>query len=243
MNLLKSIILTCRANRYKYYKDRGGIAYIDASIKKGQTVCDIGAHKAGYLYSMLKKAGKSGKVFAFEPQSHLYNYLMDMKEVFKWDNVTIEHLALSDAPGNVTLYIPTKKAHKKTSHGATIVENKVKPNIGITENITTETLDSYCTRKNIAPDFLKIDVEGNELKVFQGGFQTLKKHKPKMIVEIEERHIGQEKVLEIFSFLRVLGYQGYFIHGKEYISLHEFNFDKYQNIKDKKNYCNNFIFE
>ena len=107
----------------------------------------------------------------------------------------------------------------------------------------TDTLDLYCKQHNIKPDFLKIDVEGNELKVFQGGVDTLKKYKPKILVEIEAKHVGQERVLETFEFLKAFGYHGHIIHGLIRQPLADFRFDKYQNINDRKNYCNNFIFE
>lgn len=243
MKLFEIIKLRHRANKYKNKSDKGGIAYINSAIREGQTALDIGAHKAGYLYFMLKQVGNNGKIFAFEPQSNLYQYIKKTKTLFNWHNVTLEHLALSDSAGTVTLYIPTSEANKITSPGATILEHKNSSDFRATETVNTETLDSYCNRHNIKPDFLKIDVEGNELKIFKGGLEILKKYKPKIIVEIEARHVGQEKVLETFKFMKDLGYEGRFLHDLNRIALSEFSFEKYQNLDDMKNYCNNFTFE
>ena len=112
-----------------------------------------------------------------------------------------------------------------------------------TEEVETETLDAYCKRKNIQPNFLKIDVEGNELRIFKGGVQTLQQYKPKIMVEIEARHVGREQVAETFNFLQQLGYTAHFISGIQRIPLQDFNFDIHQNMADMKNYCNNFTFE
>jgi FkbM family methyltransferase len=243
MKIIESIKLRHRANKYKNKDDQGGIAYVISSIKKGQTVLDIGAHKAGYLYFMISQVGEKGKVFAFEPQSNLYQYITKMKKLLSWDNVTVEHLALSDAAGSVTLYIPNNKVSAGSSPGATIVEHKDLTAYGVTEVVDTETLDAYCKRKDIKPDFLKIDVEGNELRVLQGGAVTLKNHKPKIIVEIEARHVGEEKALETFAYIKSLGYKGQFIHGVNHKPLSAFHFNEYQNLNDMANYCNNFIFE
>jgi len=243
MKIFERIKLILRANKYKNKDDIGGIAYINSSIKKGQSVFDIGAHKAGYLYFMLRQVGAEGRVFAFEPQSNLYRYIKNSKKLFKWNNVTIEHIALSDSIGTVTLFIPTNKVSKGSAPGATIVKHEDQSKIGATEKVSTETLDSYCNKFNIEPAFLKIDVEGNELKIFQGGVETIKKYKPKILVEIEACHVGQEKALETFKFLKGLGYKGHFLHGKNHIPLNNFTFDKYQNLSDMKNYCNNFFFE
>lgn len=243
MKFIESLKLRLRANKYKKKNDPGGIAYVIASVREGQTVLDIGAHKAGYLYHIIKCVGDQGKVYAFEPQSNLYNYIKKLKERFRWDNVTIEHLALSDSAGTVTLYIPSKKLNSTSSPGASIVKHLETPEIVRTEKVLTESLDSYCQRKGIRPDFLKIDVEGNELKIFRGGIESLQKYKPKIIVEIEARHVGKEKVLETFQFMEMLGYKGHFINGLQRIPLADFSFEKYQNTEDMKNYCNNFTFE
>mgnify|MGYP003670754620 CR=1 FL=1 len=243
MRFIENIKLQRRAYKYKNKLDQGGIAYINATIEPGQTVLDIGAHKAGYLYFILKKVGVMGKVFAFEPQSKLYQYIKKIKGLFKWDNVTLEHLALSDSAGTVTLYIPDNNAQNGSSPGATIVAGENHSTFKKTESVSTETLDTYCKRLNIEPDFLKIDVEGNELKIFQGGINTLKKYKPKIIVEIEERHVGQEKVLETFKFMESLGYTGHLLHGLYSIPLSNFSFELHQNTDDMKNYSNNFTFE
>ncbi len=244
MKVIEKLKLIYRALQYKNKYDKGGIAYILDTIKKGQTVLDIGAHKAGYLYFIIQKVTGSGKVYAFEPQGILYNYILGIKKIFNWGNVEVEHLALSDSPGKVILYIPSHSKQANTSSpGATIFKAAATGAIQSTEEVITETLDSYCTRKNIKPDFLKIDVEGNELRIFNGGLQTLKKYKPKIIVEIEARHVGEQQVLDTFYFLENLGYAGKFICGVDNIALKEFSFTKYQNRDDMKHYCNNFIFE
>lgn len=243
MKLIESIRLRYRAYKYKNKEDKGGIAYLNSSVKEGQTVLDIGAHKAGYLYFLQKKVGKQGKVFAFEPQANLYQYIKKIMRLFQWDHVVVEHLALSDSPGAVTLYIPTNKVKTDSSPGATIVKHDDRADFVRTETVDTDTLDAYCSRHNIAPSFLKIDVEGNELRIFKGGLEILKKHKPKILVEIESRHVGQEKVLETFRFMESLHYAGYFIHGLNRVPINAFSFEEYQNTRDKQRYCNNFIFE
>lgn len=241
MKLIEQIKLSKRANRYKNKHDRGGIKYMLQSIKSGQTVFDIGAHKGGYLYFILKKTGESGKIYAFEPQSLLFGYLTKIKKVLNWSNVTIEHMALSDKEAKTTLYIPENK-NEPSSPGATIVEPVEKKDIEKTEEVKTDTLDGYCARFNLKPDFLKIDVEGNELPIFKGGIEILKSCKPKIFVECEARHVGKERVLETFQFLKNLGYEGYFIRETDFIPLAEFSLEKHQ-ILSVKPYCNNFIFE
>src|SRR4051812_34528711 len=103
---LEKIRLQHRAEKYQFKEDKGGIAYIRRNVKRGDTVFDIGAHKAGYLYFFLEQLGATGKIYAFEPQSILFRYLLKLKHLFCWDNVTLEAAAVSSAPGTALLCIP-----------------------------------------------------------------------------------------------------------------------------------------
>ena len=234
-------VQTCALPIYRTKTDKGGIAFVHAVVAPGQTVLDVGAHKAAYSYTLLQCIGASGKLYAFEPQSNLYQYIQGLKQQFGWKNMTIEHLALSDQTGSVTLHIPTNTVKGGSSPGATIVEG-YHADTAKTETVAMDTLDSYCEKHQIRPDFIKIDVEGNELKVFKGGVGVLQKYKPKILVEIEARHIGQAQVLETMRFLESLGYAGYCLQGFEHLPLSQFSFEHHQNQDDMKNYCNNFIF-
>lgn len=243
MNWIQKFKLKHRALKYKNRDDKGGIAYIHEAVKKGDTVLDIGAHKGGYLYFMQKIVGQGGQIHAFEPQSALFSYLVKMKPIMQWDNVTINNIALSDSDATATLFIPANVTDQSSSPGATIFDQHTLAEVAKTETVHTTTLDFYCEKHHIQPHVLKIDVEGNELKVFKGAIQTLKKHKPKIIVEIEASHVGKSQVLATLEFLKELGYEGKLIHGMQQLPLSEFSFEKYQNKEDMKNYCNNFIFE
>ena len=207
MKFIEKFKLTHRALKYKNRDDIGGIAYINNAIKEGNTVLDIGAHKGGYLYYMQKLVGKKGQVHAFEPQSMLFQYLEKMKPIMHWDNVTINNIALSDNDSTATLYIPSNLTGQSSSPSATIYEQHNLGAVTKTETVHTTSLDQYCEKHQIKPDVLKIDVEGNELKVFKGAIQILQKYKPKIIVEIEAVHVGQERVLETIAFLTQLGYK------------------------------------
>ena len=209
----------------------------------GVQTCALPIYKGAYLNILLRQAGKQGCVFAFEPQRKLYDYLTRISAILSWENVVVEHLALAGTNGTALLNIPINRKSKGTSPGASLVKNFDRDQLKETETVHTETLDSYCLRNNIKPDFLKIDTEGNELAIFKGGKTILKRFKPIIYVEIEARHAGEEKVTETIEFMETLEYTGHFIHGQKQIPVNQFSFDKYQNPNDPKNYCNNFTFE
>jgi FkbM family methyltransferase len=243
MTWIEKLKLYYRANKYKTKDDTAGIAYVLEALNKGDTALDIGAHKAGYLYHIRTQVGAHGSIFALEPQTVLYQYLQNIIHIFEWKNVSAHQLALSDAQGIVKLLLPVNAKQKASSPGATIAQLDNGVTFTESEAIATDTLDNFCAAHNIKPNFLKIDVEGNELKVFKGGIKTLKEHKPKIMVEIEARHIGKAQAQETFSFLTNLGYNGFALLHNGKIPLSEFSFEAHQNPANNKNYCNNFAFE
>lgn len=243
MRWIESLRLQIRARKYERKNDPGGIAYLKLTIQPGQTVFDVGAHKAGYLYFMLQRTGAKGTVVAFEPQPGLFHYLQQLRQQLDWSNVQLEPLALSDEAGSTTLYVPDQTDDSGASPGATIVKEIGIAGFQAAGAVQTDTLDAYCERHHLQPHFLKIDVEGNELNVLKGGQATLLRCRPKILVEIEARHVGEETALATFDYLQGLGYKGYFIFGTEKLPLSVFNFEKHQQPGKSIPYCNNFVFE
>lgn len=232
-----------RTFRYQYKNDIGGMNFIKNSLKSGDTAFDIGAHKGAYLNLMRQCVGNQGLVIGFEPQIVLYEYLSSVKKSLRWSNVKIEHLAISDKEGKSKLYIPSNKVKQESSPGASLLQINSMNDIQRKEEVNTQTLDNYISQNQLNPTFLKIDVEGNELNIFKGGKNLLSTVKPRILVEIEARHIGEEKVMETIEFLKEMNYSGKFIHKKQLIHLEKFTFSKYQNVVNMNEYCNNFIFE
>jgi FkbM family methyltransferase len=238
---IEKLKLQHRADKYRYKEDPGGIAYLRHTVHEHATVFDIGAHKGGYLYFLLEQLAGTGQVFAFEPQQVLYNYLLKLQQLFDWQQVTIEPYAVSDAHGTALLRIPQNHG-KSSSPCATIIDSKMDFAFQDCEQVATIAIDQYCSQHSIVPDFLKVDVEGNELMVFKGAKETLIKHHPKLLFECEARFVGEERVWETFQFLEELGYTGYFIEGQELYPIHLFDVWRNQDPQGGA-YCNNFIFE
>ena len=78
-----------------------------------------------------------------------------------------------------------------------------------------------------------------------GALETIKKCKPIMLIEIEQRHISVP-IWSIFQQIADLGYTGCFLSAGNPIDIEYFEYEKHQKpfLDDvmNKGYINNFIF-
>ena len=209
MNIIERVHTLHRAWRYRLREEKESVTYLLQQKIDGATVLDIGANKGIYTYWMSKKVGKTGKVYAFEPQPELGDFLNDLCASFRLTNVEIVNQGLSDRPGDFTMF------RNKVGAGGATLESKFlhKSNSDSLQKVevTVTTLDDFFQSRSVDRlDFIKCDVEGHELSVFKGGKNTLSKHKPTLLFECHHKD-AQEKSL--FAFLEELGYRGFFIRG------------------------------
>ncbi len=90
---------------------------------------------------------------------------------------------------------------------------------------------------------MKIDVEGHENKVIEGGINTIKKFMPLILIEIEERHTGVEASKTINKLIS-LGYDCIFLKNGILENYEKFSFKVHQNknyIGTDKYICNFFF--
>ncbi len=139
-------------------------------IKEGDTVIDAGAWIGGHAMAYAKKVGENGKVIAFEPNPDAYECLKrNVSPLSNGGNLEIYPEALGDVRNQVSFSV--KKGWGDSGH------------VGYEEGaiiVWMNRLDNY----NFAPNFIKIDVEGCELKVLKGAAKTIEKRRPVMVVEI-----------------------------------------------------------
>jgi hypothetical protein len=76
--------------------------------------------------------------------------------------------------------------------------------------VKTDTLDHFVEEQKITQlDFVKADVEGAELRVLEGGKETIERFKPALLLEIEERHVERfgYRAQDVADFLTERGYR------------------------------------
>jgi FkbM family methyltransferase len=182
------------------------ICALNALVKPGDTVIDIGAHHGLMSIVASRLTGPTGRVIAFEPNPQSLPILEGHFALNGATNVTIESVGLMDKESVELFY-----ANRGTcSWNSTFIRDfatelsREKP-----IEIKTTTLDQYCAEKNCRPSFIKIDTEGSEILVLNGSRAVLEKHRPHLILEfnpISARSAGVS-LQDLAALLRSLGYE------------------------------------
>lgn len=223
MKMIESIRLLYNARKYRLRVGQSCINYITDNIRPGQTVINVGAGNGGSLYYILRQTGADGRLIAFEPETERYRNIIRYKKSLDWHNVIPEHLAPSDEDGVALLYIPdgNKPADYLTRGGGNDLRLQ-KGNYAI-EGVYAETLDAYCYRNNIKPDFIKIEACGNEADVLEGAVGVLKKYRPRILLFADTQVLDAKRFQEITELMSWLRYTGYFLKETQKIPLDHFS--------------------
>lgn len=192
-------------------------------LREGDNFFDVGANLGQYIFRF-RNFGNSGlRIFAFEPV--LSNYNMVSGRIRNNINVVFENLALSDKTDSSMLFIPLIDGIEIDTQASLNLENrKMYYKEFMEQEIKVTTLDDYCKDKNISSmDLLKIDTEGNDDKVVNGGKYIINKCRPVIMAE---------DILDTdaFYFLKDSGYKSYFADSNW--MLHSYTSDKPGLIKD-----------
>jgi FkbM family methyltransferase len=136
---------------------------------------------------------------AFEPQPHLARRIADMS----LENVAVVQAALMDRQGTQILKIPPM-----VEWGLATVGTPARFEPVDEYHVAAYTLDDYLDCK---VGLLKIDVEGAELMVLQGGRRILERDRPDILLEYWPENTAQlgYDVSQIDEFLRGVGYRSF----------------------------------
>lgn len=199
---------------------------------------DIGANNGVYAFHAL---GFFRKVVAVEAHPDL---AAPLRRILGGQG-DVRPCALSDHDGVAKLWVPRLNRRDVTTRSS--LEEGANPGFAMRQvEVTLTSLDALALE---APAVIKIDVEGHEFAVLSGAVETLRRHKPACIVEVEERH-NVNGVARAFAFFDGLGYRPYYLHRGKLCEGTEFDAARLQAADHAKafvsgrsdDYVNNFLF-
>ncbi|MSO54322.1 MAG: FkbM family methyltransferase [Rhodospirillales bacterium] len=184
---------------YNWLKGEPELRAIKYLCDPTRSALDVGANVGIYTYFLRRHARRC---YAIEPNPMLIDIL---RQSFG-DSVEILPLALSDKIGPTRLRLPTIDGI--SDHGRATIEDANRfdgydPTVIDTSAARLDDLDIDSV------GFIKIDVEGHEMAVLNGGRTLLERDRPVLLIESEERH-KTGALGELFGFLDHRGYRAYF---------------------------------
>lgn len=171
-----------------------------STIAREKIAYDIGAH-IGFMTLVLARGMVNGKVFAFEPVEenlHFLEELITENGLSKCVVVVPAALGNTNAIQRILIFkSPAMNLLESTVDGQ---DTNGCPR----RSVNTLTLDHFVfDQGNAAPGLLKIDVEGAEAFVIEGGLRMLEMHSPKIIIEIH----GPRNAQKTWALLQNLKYR------------------------------------
>lgn len=171
----------------------GEVQIFQTFVRPGAVVLDIGANIGAHTVPLAQLAGRQGVVVAFEPQPVLHQILTANLVLNSIPNTLTYAMALGAEMG--TCRIPVLDYGADFNFGG-VGMNQVAEG----EEVPLATVDSFELDR---VDFLKLDVEGFEVQVLQGGAETIRRCRPVLYVENDREENSAALIQALFD----LGYR------------------------------------
>jgi FkbM family methyltransferase len=186
-------IYTGRALALYGEREEAEVQFLLSLVNPGDTVVDAGAHLGTLTLPLAHKVGKTGCVFAFEPQPAIAKLLVENLKQNDICNVDVRGMALS--AGNGAYYgLPRFDYDAPNNFGGVALTAGT--------SIESQPLDFFDLQ---VCHLIKIDVEGMEAEVLQGAADTIKRLRPLLYVENDR----PEKSAALITALHALDYELY----------------------------------
>lgn len=175
-------------------------------VKKGWTICEIGAYIGEHTPLFSNLIGKSGSVISVEPQLPHFKLLLKNIKLNKLTNVTPIKTAVSDTEDFLTMYIPL-------DHSVDGRIYEVKNETRKRQRVATKTIDHLLNQYK-SVDLIKIDIQGWEERAIKGARKTFIKN-PNILLIIEFWPKGLKEAgtnpLKLLNNIKVIGFNIYTI--------------------------------
>jgi FkbM family methyltransferase len=188
--------------------ERSTVITLEKLVKPGDVVFDIGANIGAHTLGLARSVGSLGKVFAFEPTDFAFEKLKcnlalnpELQARTYPRQVLLAAAPAEGAPNEIFASWPLEKD--------AAVHPKHRGRLVTARNATVDTLDRVVARECIDRlNVIKIDVDGHELPVLQGGLAVLTKFRPVLVMEMSPYIHAEEhnSFPALVALLRDAGY-------------------------------------
>ena len=180
-------------------------------IKEGDNVIDIGSNIGRYTFKIADIVGQNGHVYSIEPLPGSFFILSCLSFLGNFKNITLMNIVIGKGENIVDFEEDWTEPHRLNKNS----EDKKIPylfNTNTESKITKQKNKFSIKRYQTSIDnlkisekinFIKIDVEGNELDVLEGSKKTIARDKPTILIEL----LNNEKATNLSNYFGKLGYK------------------------------------
>jgi FkbM family methyltransferase len=178
--------------------------FLREQVKPGMHIIDIGAHLGLFSVASSQLTGATGRIVCFEPTPGTYEVLLQTLKLNHCSNVIPVQGAVSNKEGSAIFYVSETAGCNANSLVKSKPEKEAKGN-----EVKLFTIDGVVQEYSLKPGLIKIDAEGAELDVLQGGLNTFRHYKPILILGLHPHFISQkgDSLERIWEMLQQSGYQ------------------------------------
>jgi len=142
----------------------------NCSDEKAITIFDVGGNVGNYSKILAEVFGSKATIHSFEPSKKTFEIFLETTKNIQ--NIIPNNFGLSDTENHQLLFT------NKDGSGLASVYMRKLDHLGISmdksEEIKLSTIDNYCKANNINRiNFLKLDIEGHELKALIGAKEMI----------------------------------------------------------------------
>lgn len=183
------------------------IRFLRRWLKPGMRCVDIGANYGVYTLTIAKSVTPSGIVYAFEPSFEPRAALSLSAAKNGFNNIELLPIAISNRQGRAAFHTYSNSELNSFTPLPDAPSDRV--------DVAVSTLDSESDRIGWdAIDFLKIDTEGEENRVIEGGRSFFMKQSPLVMFELPASRDPLE-ISRLLGHFRDLGYGVYRLVGPD----------------------------
>jgi FkbM family methyltransferase len=144
-------------------------AFLSKRVQPGDLCLDVGANAGVYVLQFCHWTAPASRVIAFEPNENARRVLQIHIRMNGFEEqVEIIPDAITDSEGEATFYFAGVSGMSRLGEANDLLKETAQHT-----TVTTTTLDRFCERRKLRPDWLLLDIEGYELHALSGARQLL----------------------------------------------------------------------
>jgi FkbM family methyltransferase len=188
--------------------DPNEFAFLDRYLQPGMTLIDAGANEGVYTIFAARKVGAEGTVWAFEPSRRERDRLQRNLELNRLAAKVFPQ-ALAEKTSQAELSVAGYEHEGQNTLGGFSFDTT---ELARKEVVEAATLDEVVASENPPRiNVMKIDIEGAELRMLQGAYETLRHYRPILMFEVMDEALQRQGSSReaLLDYLREQQYQPY----------------------------------